>query len=295
MRPTNFTITFLALGLTLACTGPGTDDEADDSTSESTDDTTTADDEASTSDDTTSDDTSTTADDDTTSDTSDTEDTGDPVGCDPYAQDCAEGEKCVPYSSNGGGAWDAVKCVPILGDQAPGEPCTYTDPVVATDDCDGTSWCFNVDEDTLEGTCHAFCSGTPQMPECPPMTICSTPTPGVINVCTPSCDPIGQDCEEGTGCYWYMDEFTCIPTSDDLPTGEPCGFPNDCAPGNYCIADDKLPTCDAAECCANFCDLDLGDSQCAAVPGTACVPFFEQVEAMEVPGHENVGICVLPP
>src|SRR5690242_9848822 len=45
-----------------------------------------------------------------------------PVPCDSFLQDCAEGEKCVPWSPSGG-AWDASKCVPVLGDQAMGEPC----------------------------------------------------------------------------------------------------------------------------------------------------------------------------
>ena len=28
--------------------------------------------------------------------------------CDPFAQDCGEGQKCVPYVPEGGGAWEAV-------------------------------------------------------------------------------------------------------------------------------------------------------------------------------------------
>ena len=35
--------------------------------------------------------------------------------CDPYAQDCPEGEKCVPYASTGSD-WNANKCVAIMGD-----------------------------------------------------------------------------------------------------------------------------------------------------------------------------------
>src|SRR5690606_441875 len=35
--------------------------------------------------------------------------------CDPFEQDCPEGEKCVAYASTGGN-WDANKCVPINGD-----------------------------------------------------------------------------------------------------------------------------------------------------------------------------------
>ncbi len=41
-------------------------------------------------------------------------------GCDPWQQDCPEGNKCVSYQGE-------YKCVPVLGDQAPGEPCV-SDP-----------------------------------------------------------------------------------------------------------------------------------------------------------------------
>jgi hypothetical protein len=51
-------------------------------------------------------------------------DFGWPSECDPFLQDCPEGEKCVSYASSGG-SWDANKCVPVLGDGAAGEPCSY--------------------------------------------------------------------------------------------------------------------------------------------------------------------------
>src|SRR5262245_45731356 len=44
--------------------------------------------------------------------------------CDPFAQDCPEGEKCVAYGSTGG-ELDANKCVPITGSGMPGDPCIY--------------------------------------------------------------------------------------------------------------------------------------------------------------------------
>jgi hypothetical protein len=291
-RPVILTFAF---PLILACSsGPAADDEAGTTTSPST---------TSTTDENTSDEsTSTTSDDDPTFSTSSSSnsddnvfvDTGDyPVDteCDSFAQDCPEGEKCVPYASNGG-TWDALKCVPILGDQATGEPCIYDDTFESTDDCDGTSWCWNVDQNG-EGICHAFCTGTPDAPECPPMSQCSISGAGVISICLPTCDPTIQDCPEGAACYWANSDFTCIVTANGYPTGEPCGFINDCAEGNMCVDAAALPACNGAACCANFCDLGLGDMQCAVVPGTVCVPFFEQ--GMAPPAYEHVGLCVLPP
>jgi hypothetical protein len=81
--------------------------------------------------------------------------------CDPFAQDCPDGEKCVPYSGHGG-LWDAFKCVLITGEQTTGEPCTYGGTVEATDDCDQISGCWNVQdlEGEAVGICYAFCMGT---------------------------------------------------------------------------------------------------------------------------------------
>jgi hypothetical protein len=213
--------------------------------------------------------------------------------CDPFMQDCPDGEKCVPWGSTGGG-WDATKCVPVMGDQAAGEPCTYHGVVEATDDCDATGMCWDVMDVDGEpiGTCTPFCLGTADEPECPEGSQCSVNSSGVINLCISICNPILQECNDGLACYWANNGFNCIFTTQDIPTGEPCGFINDCAEGNGCIATEELPSCAGSACCSPFCDLDLGDQPCDVLPGTACVPFFEQ--GMAPPGYENVGVCLVP-
>jgi hypothetical protein len=213
--------------------------------------------------------------------------------CDSFMQDCPEGEKCVPYGSTGG-TWDAHKCVPVTGDQAPGEPCTYGGVVEATDDCDATSFCWDVMDIDGEaiGTCHLFCTGTADMPECPPKSQCLISGSGVINLCIPTCDPILQDCGEGLACYWATG-FNCIFTTQDIPVGEPCGFINDCAAGLGCLTAEVLPSCAGSACCAPWCQLGAGDQQCEVLPGTTCVSFFE--EGMAPPGYEHVGVCIVPP
>ena len=217
----------------------------------------------------------------------------DPTSCDPFAQDCAEGEKCVPYASDGG-SWDANKCVPVNGDQAPGEPCIYAGAREGTDDCDATSLCWYVEEieGELVGECLPFCLGNPERYECPEGSFCPISAQGTVNVCLPRCDPVAQNCDGGHGCYWANWDFTCAPTLESIPAGEPCGFINDCAPGHLCATEEVMPDCAGSACCSPFCHLELGDEQCASVPGTVCSSFFEVGTAP--PGYEHVGVCILP-
>jgi hypothetical protein len=213
--------------------------------------------------------------------------------CDGFAQDCPEGEKCVPFGSTGGN-WDANKCVPILGDGLPGAPCTYAGVVESTDDCGADSFCWDVHEVEGEpiGTCTEFCGGTADNPECPEGYACLIDSNGVFNLCIWMCDPIIQDCAPGLACYWANNDFNCILTGENIPAGEPCGYINDCASGLGCFAADVFPECAGSACCSPFCDLGLGDVQCESVPGTSCVPFF--AEGMAPPGYDHIGVCILP-
>ncbi|MCA9684908.1 MAG: ribulose phosphate epimerase [Myxococcales bacterium] len=245
-------------------------------------------------------DTSTTADTTTTVDTSTTDTTDNtdfiiPVGdmpqvapsCDPFAQDCPDGEKCVAYASSGG-TWDANKCVPVGGDGQVGDPCVYDGAEASTDNCGADTWCWGADAEG-NGTCTLFCTGTADDPICPLGSSCSIANDGSINICLPGCDPVLQDCEaEGENCYWAGDDFVCAP-GGDLMTGDACGFINDCGAGNICIDATYLPTCDGSACCAGFCDL--GDPMCI-IAGTECVAFFDP--GTEPPGLEHVGVCILP-
>ena len=65
--------------------------------------------------------------------------------CDPYMQDCPEGEKCVPMASPGSDAFDENKCVPVTGEGEPGDACAYGGVNEATDDCGPDSYCYFVD------------------------------------------------------------------------------------------------------------------------------------------------------
>ena len=214
--------------------------------------------------------------------------------CDQFEQDCPEGEKCVPYSTDGG-PWNANKCVPVIGDAEPGESCWWGGIMEATDDCDATSICWDVMEfgGELIGTCVALCTGTPDTPECPSGSSCLIGGDSTVAICISDCDPLLQDCSSGLGCYWTGGDFKCVHTTDDLPTGAPCGFINDCAPGHLCGPAESLPSCEGAACCTPLCDLEVGDEHCQTMPGTSCVPFFQDGTAP--PGYELVGVCVTSP
>lgn len=214
--------------------------------------------------------------------------------CETFAQDCPEGEKCMPYVS-GGGSWDASKCVPVTGAQATGEPCRSTGYVEATDDCDATGLCWDLmDVDgELVGVCRAFCTGTPDDPGCPDGSSCLIASDSPLALCIPRCDPLLQNCDELYGCYWVGYDFQCELTNQNLPTGAPCGYINDCTPGNVCLDAVLVPECVGAACCTNFCNLELGPGQCDALPGTTCIPFWEQGTAP--PEYEHVGVCLVMP
>jgi hypothetical protein len=210
--------------------------------------------------------------------------------CDPFAQDCPEGEKCVPYGSTGSN-WDANKCVPVMGDGQPGDPCISGGNVEATDDCGAESYCWDVmDVDGADvGVCTEFCQGSADDPLCPEQTSCLIANEGSITLCIQSCDPLLQDCSAGLACYWTSNDFNCIFTTQDIPLGEPCGFINDCVAGTGCLAADVLPACNGSACCASFCSI--ADPVCPQ-EGTECTGFFE--EGLAPPQYVDVGVCIIP-
>lgn len=214
--------------------------------------------------------------------------------CDPLMQDCPEGDKCIAYAS-AGGTWDANKCVPVTGTGTSGDECIYGGAAAGTDDCDADHVCWNaLDVDgVLTGTCFPFCTGDINNPLCAdPDQTCRVVNDGVITICLPRCDPLLQDCDEGLGCYWSgtSGTFQCIITAGAIPTGEPCGFNNDCNPGNYCADAAALETCNSSACCATFCDLLEDPSTCVAP--LECISFFE--EGTAPPDYIDLGLCILP-
>ena len=216
---------------------------------------------------------------------------GDP-SCDPFAQDCPDAEKCVPFSNDGSSSLNDTKCVPILGEGKPGDLCVWNGPEEATDDCDAGSMCWVTHEanGVSVGICSQFCQGSADQPLCPDDAYCLLPADLALNVCITTCDPIlQQDCPEEHACHFAGNYFECMFAAGSIPTGDPCGFPNDCAAGNACVDGPSLPSCDGGACCAAYCDLN---NPACAVPGTECVAWYEQGTAPV--GFEHVGVCILP-
>jgi hypothetical protein len=217
--------------------------------------------------------------------------------CDLFQQDCPRGEKCMPWANDGGSSWNALRCSPIVEDaDAVGEPCVVEGSAYSgIDSCAMGSMCWDVDPETLEGECVAFCVGDEAMPLCEdPGASCSIGGDSVLALCFPVCDPLLQDCDEGEACLPLNETFNCIvDVSGELGApGDGCDFINVCDPGTFCAAAELVPGCDGPEfgCCTPFCDVDLGPLPC--LPGQECVSWWEPGQAP--PELDHVGACALP-
>ncbi|MEM7152079.1 MAG: ribulose phosphate epimerase [Myxococcota bacterium] len=217
--------------------------------------------------------------------------------CDLFAQDCPRGEKCMPWSNDGGGTWNALRCSPIAREPgAAGEPCTVEGNAFSgIDSCELGAMCWDVDEETNEGECIAMCVGSPEKPACEDEgSMCSITGDGVLALCFSTCDPLAQTCPEGSGCYpvGTSSSFACIvdDSGDAGQPADPCMFINDCDPGTMCVPGKFVPECFDLGCCTSFCAV--GDMGATCLPGQSCSPYYEEGSAP--PGFEDVGVCLAP-
>jgi len=228
---------------------------------------------------------------------------GSDLECDIWGQDCAYGEKCMPWANDGGTSWNALKCSPLDPNPfAPGESCTVEgSPVSGVDDCDGASMCWGVDQETLEGECTAFCIGPPSNPTCvDPATTCAVFNDGVLPLCLLGCDPTVQSCPQGDACVgqWAAAGFVCVidASGAEGQYGDACEYINSCDPGLYCANSDVVPGCvGSLGCCSEYCDLGDPDASgtCSGfLDGQVCVPWYEEGTAPD--GLDHVGGCALP-
>jgi hypothetical protein len=217
--------------------------------------------------------------------------------CDLWGQDCPPGEKCMPYSNDGGSEPNGSRCSPIAPNpKQPGEPCTVeAAPLSGIDDCDRSAICWDVDPETNRGICREMCEGTDANPHCDEAcTVCAVGSH--INLCLPNCDPLAQDCGEARGCYPILETFACFYYSGGGAFGVPCVAITDCDPGLHCEDAAFLPDCDGASCCAPFCDLDEPDECDAQIPGSSCFAWFDSgTYADTCYPAGTVGFCAVPP
>ncbi len=205
--------------------------------------------------------------------------------CDPFGDDCAEGEKCqfVIWNPDAAAGTDNTVfygCVPdSTGTKSAGIICDRQvevtpdnpDDVFFVSDCAQGLFCWTTLDDGFE-RCRPMC-GTDTAPDCTEgtefcLTLNGDPFLGTCNPLS-DCDPVVQSgCDTAEGCYVVgttqgdlgarcFDE----PTADDAGTpppmrGEPCMFINGCTPGNSCsgeiLADGG--TSDTA-LCREYCEV----------------------------------------
>lgn len=196
--------------------------------------------------------------------------------CDVDVQDCPEGERCVPWSDDGGPLWNATKCSP-LGDMPGqyGEPCTVEgSPVSGIDSCDAGLMCFGVDPDTNTGTCIELCDVEAQLCDLEG-TVCAIQPGGAMGVCLLPCDPLDPMCGNGQGCYAFDEGVMgCAPdgSGDDGVYADPCTYQTDCDPGLACVAGNHVPACDGVhdDCCTELCDPEAMQTCPDEAQGQSC-------------------------
>lgn len=218
---------------------------------------------------------------------------GGPPGneCDPFVQDCADGQKCTWWANDGGSAWNATKCVPIADDPAQvGEPCVAVGSGVSgEDDCDKGMMCWDTNPDNI-GTCVAFCMGSPESPTCPSGFFCAGGRELVL--CIKQCDPLAQDCAGDDLCVPINGSYACIfdASGDEGQVNDFCEYISGCDKGLICVSPAAASECNqgANGCCQPMCDLGKPDPCPGA--GQTCQPIYEPAPA----NLEHVGYCTLP-
>ncbi len=233
----------------------------------------------------------------------DADDSNEGADCSIYQQDCAAGEKCVPYSDQPDLVPDDIRCCPIVGNAnlQPGDSCTVQDYFGSClDDCGVGSFCLDIDDDG-NGTCQPTCGGSAQNPDCQPNETCFIYFTGVP-MCFPTCDPLTQNCPADQGCY--PDEsasggtgFICLPTvGEGKDYGDYCWLLSNCDPGFICVSPDFQPGCDGlVGCCTPLCDVAEQDDCSSFDPALECVPWYLNGQMPPSASLEDVGACVLPP
>lgn len=213
--------------------------------------------------------------------------------CSLWDQNCPPGEKCVPWANDGGGGWNALRCVPLSPNpDGPGDPCTVEGSGFSgIDSCDAQSTCFNVNEN-LEGECFAHCVGSEANAQCnQPDHVCLVSGSGLLALCSPTCNPLLEDCGSDEVCVAVDDGFTCAAAAaepDEGAVGDACEFLNACNSGLVCANAGAVGTCEpgSGQCCTPVCDLTADD--CPSPQ--SCAPWFEP--GLAPFGQENVGVCL---
>jgi hypothetical protein len=221
--------------------------------------------------------------------------------CSIWDQDCAAGDKCVPWSLQADLVPDEVRCCPTVANPAlVGEECMVEDYFGSClDNCELGSLCLDIDDDGA-GVCLAFCTGHASDPQCGNDEGCLIYFGGVP-FCFPQCDPLIQDCPDGEGCYPSEEavggtDFLCLPHIGTAQLAGACWLLSNCDPGLICVSPEFFPDCSAPKgCCTTLCDTSEADPCEAIDPLLECVSWYVGGQQPPSPALDNVGACVIPP
>ena len=220
--------------------------------------------------------------------------------CDPVAQDCAEGEKCVWYVPPGGQLRrDAGRCIAVTGDGQPYEPCTLPTgfgPGI-TDDCGAESYCLEVYGTADHGFCAPFVDPGFDCRAYPGANGAGENGSDFPSACLYyECHPLVEgSCPEGMQCTFYpaflygTNMCWFVPPEADLPLGAECDF-GECGEGELCVPAEWTSGCTGERCCTQWCDLN---APACDDPTTAC-ELFPVWASDGDPDFEWLGACVLP-
>lgn len=183
--------------------------------------------------------------------------------CDVWSQDCPDGEKCVVFDGDGAPYLEgcvSFRCSPLAVDPVPpGDTCHIEDgPWSGLDDCEIGAFCWDVDPDTLEGTCVGNCQNSEADPLCDDGLTCFHGYDGAITACVPGCDALAPECGDAAVCATTDGApSVCLPESLPIPIDQSTTCEHDvgCGDGFACIDAERVPGCeDPGSCCTRLCD-----------------------------------------
>jgi hypothetical protein len=223
-------------------------------------------------------------------------DSGYDLECDVWANDCMDGEKCMPWANDGGMEWNAARCSPLdPSPQNPGDPCIVEgNGYSGIDTCEAFAMCWGVDPLTNTGTCYGFCGNSEANPECPNGGTCFQGYDGLMILCVAPCDPLMPLCATHESCVFDAtdDIARCIPTVHvaGLAYADPCDDEVfQCGTGLLCVNEAHVPSC-TDSCCTTSCDLAGAEPCPDAASGQTCIPLYDDPP----PGFANLGYCGTP-
>lgn len=204
------------------------------------------------------------------------------IPCETWADECPDGMKCIPFSSQESDYFDSQGCFPMASEAAGlGGACESLDlSENILDTCEKHMFCWGL-------VCEPLCQGTPQSLVCPSGFACAT-----INrlaVCLPTCDPRLPCPESGDTCVASVGGvFECVERHAEQELFSSCADDEECVLGTFCGYSFMADECfqDISRCCIAYCDTD--QPFCPGA-GQQCQPYGGLPN--DIPEYQNLGYC----